>query len=97
MGGAACRLVGHFGPPGLILGLWIDFGPELGVRQSSAQITEVYTVDKLIGKQIGAVVNFPPKRIASFKSEVLVLGVSNASGVVLISPDEPVLEGGRVH
>jgi len=78
--------------------LWIDFGPEIGERKSSAQITAHYTPDGLIGKQVMAVVNFPPRQIGPFMSEVLVLGVPDADGeVVLISPDQKVSEGGRLH
>lgn len=78
--------------------LWVDFGPEIGERKSSAQITAHYTPDGLIGKQVMAVVNFPPRQIGPFMSEVLVLGVPDADGeVVLISPDQDVPEGGRMH
>lgn len=78
--------------------LWIDFGPEIGERKSSAQITAHYTPDGLLGKQVMAVVNFPPRQIGPFMSEVLVLGVPDADGeVVLISPDHKVPEGGRLH
>ncbi|MTH53200.1 tRNA-binding protein [Bacillus mangrovi] len=74
--------------------LEIDFGPDIGIKQSSAQITERYAPEKLIGSQITAVVNFPPLRIAGFQSEVLVIGAADGSGdVVLLRPDEPVANG----
>lgn len=77
--------------------LWLDFGPDLGERRSSAQITAHYTPEDLIGKQVLAVVNFPPRQIGRFLSEVLVLGLPDAQGeVVLIAPDQPVPEGGRL-
>lgn len=77
--------------------LRIDFGPELGVKQSSAQITVHYAADELPGRLVLAVVNFPPRRIAGFKSEVLTLGVPDAQGnVVLIAPDRDVPLGGRL-
>ena len=77
--------------------LKIDFGAELGVRQSSAQITEHYQPDALIGKLVLAVVNFPPRRIAGFRSEVLTLGVADEEGaVVLIAPDIAVPLGARL-
>ena len=77
--------------------LRIDFGPELGVRQSSAQITVHYTAEDLPGRLVLAVVNFPPRRIAGFKSEVLTLGVSDAQGnVVLIAPERDVPLGARL-
>lgn len=77
--------------------LRIDFGPDLGEKQSSAQITELYQPDDLIGRQIVGVVNFPPKRIANFASEVLVLGVvGDARGVVLLNLDKPVANGLRI-
>lgn len=80
------------------LKLWIDFGPELGERKSSAQITEHYTPDALIGKQVLAVVNFPPRQIGPMKSECLTLGLPDANGaVVLITPDKPVPNGGRLY
>lgn len=76
--------------------LWIDFGP-LGVKQSSAQITVNYDVGELVGRQVIAVVNFSPRQIANFMSEVLVLGVPASDGeVVLLSPDIEVPKGGRV-
>ena len=77
--------------------LSIDFGPEVGEKRTSAQITEHYTPDLLLGRQVVAVVNFPPKRIAGFKSEVLVLGVPDERGaVVLLSPDREVPLGGKM-
>ena len=76
--------------------LEIDFGP-LGRRRSSAQLTRNYTAESLVGKQIVAVANFPPKRIAGVKSEVLILGaVSETSGVVLLEPTFPVENGARI-
>lgn len=78
--------------------LWIDFGPEIGEKKTSAQITAHYTPEGLIGKQVMAVVNFPPRQIGRFMSEVLVLGVSDAQGgIVLLSPDLDVPLGGRMH
>jgi tRNA-binding protein len=77
--------------------LWIDFGAELGTKQSSAQITVHYQPDQLIGRQVLAVVNFPPRRIGPFVSEVLTLGVPDEDGnVVLIRPDFLVPNGGRM-
>lgn len=78
--------------------LWIDFGGEIGTRKSSAQITEHYDPAALIGRQVMAVVNFPPRQIGPFRSEVLTLGVSDDEGrVVLLSPDRPVPKGARMH
>ncbi len=78
--------------------LWIDFGPEIGEKKTSAQITAHYRPEGLIGKQVMAVVNFPPRQIGRFMSEVLVLGVSDAQGgIVLLSPDLDVPLGGRMH
>lgn len=80
------------------LKLWIDFGPEIGEKKTSAQITTHYTAESIVGKQVMAVVNFPPRQIGRFMSEVLTLGVSNdAGGVVLLSPDQPVANGERMH
>ena len=80
------------------LKLWIDFGPEIGTRKSSAQVTELYAPETLIGRQVIAVVNFPPRQIGPFRSEVLTLGASDAAGrVVLLSPDRPVPNGSRMH
>lgn len=77
--------------------LWVDFGAPLGVRQSSAQLTVHYTPDRLIGRQVIAVVNFPPRRIAGFESQVLVLGLPDENGaVVLLRPDIKVPDGGKV-
>ena len=77
--------------------LTVDFGSEVGVKRSSAQITAHYTPETLLGKQVVAVVNFPAKRIAGFESEVLVLGVSDEKGaVVLLAPDCEVSPGARM-
>lgn len=78
--------------------LEIDFGDEIGIKKSSAQITGHYSPDGLVGKQVMAVVNFPPRQIGKFMSEVLVLGAMDPEGaVVLISPDHPVPNGERMH
>lgn len=78
--------------------LWIEFGGEIGEKKSSAQITAHYTPETLIGKQVMAVVNFPPRQIGKFMSEVLVLGLPDETGeIVLIGPDGPVPIGGRMH
>ncbi len=77
--------------------LWIDFGPELGEKKSSAQITRHYTPEQLVGRQVLAVVNFPPRQIGPMKSEVLTLGIPDAEGeVVLIGPGHEVPLGGRL-
>ncbi|MCF2872408.1 tRNA-binding protein [Octadecabacter sp. G9-8] len=76
--------------------MWVDFGPEIGERKTSAQITDHYTPDALIGRQIMGVVNFPPRQIGKFMSEVLVLGAYDATGVVLIAPDKEVPLGERL-
>ena len=77
--------------------LWVDFGGDLGTKRSSAQLTRHYTPETLIGRQVLAVVNFPPRQIGKVLSEVLVLGVPDADGeVVLITPDHPVPIGGRL-
>jgi tRNA-binding protein len=79
------------------LKLTIDFGPELGTRRSSAQITVHYKPDQLIGRQVAAVVNFPPRQIGPFVSEVLTLGFPDENGaVVLVRPDFKVPDGGRL-
>ncbi|KIN62006.1 Secretion chaperone CsaA [Sulfitobacter noctilucicola] len=78
--------------------LWIDFGGDIGERKTSAQITAHYEPEALVGRQVMAVVNFPPRQIGPFMSEVLVLGLPDASGeIVLLSPDRPVPDGGRMH
>ena len=77
--------------------LTIDFGNEIGTRRSSAQITRYYTPDALVGKQVVAVVNFPPRQIGKFMSQVLTLGVPDANGeVVLLHPSLPIPNGGRM-
>lgn len=77
--------------------LWVDFGGTIGVKRSSAQLTVHYAPDRLIGRQVLAVVNFPPRRIAGFESEVLVLGVPDENGaVVLLKPDLRVPDGGKM-
>ena len=78
--------------------LWIDFGPDIGERKTSAQITKHYSPETLPGRQVVGVVNFPPKQIGKFMSEVLVLGIPNAEGeVVLLKPDLDVPNGGRMY
>lgn len=78
--------------------LWIDFGDDLGEKKSSAQITVHYSPEKLIGKEVVAVVNFPPRQIGKFMSEVLVVGLPDDDGdVVLITPDIDVPIGGRIY
>jgi len=76
--------------------LWIDFGEEIGVKQSSAQITDCYSIEQLIGKQVLGVINFPPRKIAGFESEVLVLGTYSKQGVVLIQPEQKVENGDKL-
>jgi len=76
--------------------LWVDFGDEIGVRTSSAQVTKLYSIEGLIGRQVLGVVNFPPRQIADFISEVLVLGVYSKEGVVLMQPERPVCKGDKL-
>lgn len=77
--------------------LWVDFGPEIGEKRSSAQITVHYTLEELVGRQVLAVVNFPPRQIGKVLSEVLVLGVPDENGaVVLIGPGQDVPLGGKM-
>ena len=79
------------------LRLWVDFGAPIGIRRSSAQVTVHYAPETLIGRQVMAVVNLAPRRIAGFGSEVLVLGVPDAAGaVVLLRPDQAVPDGARM-
>jgi tRNA-binding protein len=79
------------------LRLSIDFGPEIGVRKSSAQLTAHYAADSLVGRQVAAVVNFPPRQIGKFMSQVLTLGFPDGEGaVVLIVPDKKVPNGGKL-
>jgi tRNA-binding protein len=80
------------------LKLWIDFGAEIGERKSSAQVTGHYDPAALVGRQVLAVVNFPPRQIGPFRSEVLTLGVADEAGaVVLVAPDLPAPLGARLH
>ena len=76
--------------------LEVDMGQELGIKRSSAQITDHYRPEELVGKQVLAVVNFPPRQIANFFSEILVLGTYSEGGVVLIRPDKPVKNGDKL-
>lgn len=76
--------------------LKIDFGEEIGIKQSSAQITALYNVQELKGKQVLAVVNFPPRQVADFMSEVLVLGTYSRDGVILITPDKVAENGDKL-
>lgn len=76
--------------------LTLDFGPEIGEKKSSAQITDKYTCEELVGKKVMAVVNFPPRQIADYMSEVLVLGTYSEGGVVLIVPDKETANGDKL-
>lgn len=73
--------------------LLVNFGDELGIKKSSAQITQCYSKDDLLGKQVLGIVNFPPRQIADFMSEVLILGVYTEQGVILIQPEKAVKNG----
>jgi len=78
--------------------LWVDFGPDLGEKKTSAQITAQYAPEDLLGRQVVAVVNFPPRQIGPFMSEVLVLGLSDEGGdIILLGPDKKVPDGERMH
>ena len=78
--------------------LWVDLGPDLGIKKTSAQITKHYGLRDIVGRQVAAVVNFPPKQVGKFMSEILVLGFPDARGeVVVIGPDRPVPNGGRLY
>ena len=78
--------------------LWVDFGGEIGEKKTSAQITAHYTPEALVGRQVMAVVNFPPRQIGKFMSEVLVLGMPDENGeIALVGPDMPIPNGGRLH
>lgn len=78
--------------------LTVDLGPEIGIKRSSAQVTQNYSKEELTGRMVMAVVNFPPKQIGKFMSEILVLGVPDANGnVMLIAPDREVPLGGRLY
>ena len=78
--------------------LWVDFGPGIGERKTSAQITRHYDLNSIVGKQVVAVTNFPPKQIGKFMSEVLVLGIPDEDGeVVLLAPNRKVPNGGRMY
>ncbi len=78
--------------------LWVDFGPGIGTRKTSAQVTRHYALDEMVGRQVAAVVNFAPRQIGKFMSEVLVLGFPGGAGeVIMIGPDKPVPDGGRLY
>jgi len=78
--------------------IWVDFGAPLGIKKASAQVTKRYNLDGLVGRQVAAVVNFPPKQIGKFMSEILVLGFPDETGeVVMVGPERPVPDGGRLY
>ncbi|WP_147654472.1 tRNA-binding protein [Methanomassiliicoccus luminyensis] len=76
--------------------LLVDFGDDIGIKRSSAQITELYRADELIGRQVLGIVNFPPRQVADLMSEVLVLGVYSRNGVVLVAPQQKVEKGDKL-
>lgn len=76
--------------------IWVDFGDEIGVKKSSAQVTAYYDKKELVGKQVIAVVNFPKRQIADFKSEILILGIYAEKGIVLLQPERPVAKGTKI-
>lgn len=76
--------------------IWVDLGEEIGIKKSSAKITELYSPEDIMGKQVLCVTNFPPRQIADFMSEILVLGTYSKNGVVLIKPEVPVEKGDRL-
>ena len=78
--------------------VWVDFGEPIGVKKASAQCTVHYELDELVGRQVAAVVNFPPKQIGKFMSEILILGFPDGAGeVVLLTPERKVPDGGRMY
>jgi len=80
------------------LKVFVDFGPELGTKKTSAQITQNHSAETLIGKQVAAVVNFPPRQVGPFMSEILILGFPDDAGfVTLVHPSKPVPNGGRLY
>ena len=84
-------------PESLHTRLTIDFGPDIGIKQSSAQITDIYQKERLNGQQVIAVINFPPKQIADFKSECLILGIYNEKNeVILLKPERAVTNGQKI-
>ena len=76
--------------------IWVDFGDKLGIKKSSAQITDLYEKDDLLGHQVVAIINFPPRKIADFMSEILILGVYSKKGVVLLTPEHKVEKGDKI-
>ncbi|HPR23994.1 MAG TPA: tRNA-binding protein [Bacillota bacterium] len=76
--------------------IWVDLGEEIGIKKSSAKITELYSPEDIMGKQVLCVTNFPPRQIADFMSEILVLGIYSKNGVVLIKPEVPVEKGDKL-